>query len=146
MLFLGGVDANYYSGKFVWADVLIPSYWLVGMGGVYVNGTQVHHCGLSYCPTVIDTGTSILLFSPEVGDPILKKIGNVNANCSNIGSLPTISFSLGGISGGQLLTLEPEFYVIEAEGQCQLGIESSLLAAVQKRGKMVFFILSSFFP
>jgi hypothetical protein len=32
MLFLGGVDTSYFTGSFVWADVIIPSYWLVGMG------------------------------------------------------------------------------------------------------------------
>jgi hypothetical protein len=52
----------------------------------------------------------------------------VKADCSNLHQLPTIFFTLGGISGGQQLSLEPEFYVIQAEGQCILGIESSYLA------------------
>jgi len=128
-LFIGGVDSEYYTGDFVWADVLIPSYWLVGMGQVAVNNLTVHHCGLDYCPTVIDTGTSILLFSPEVGKPILDQIPAVHQDCSNLKDLPTISFTLGGLSGGTALTLEPEFYVIKAQGQCQLGIETSLEVA-----------------
>jgi hypothetical protein len=69
-LFLGGTDPSYYTGNIVWADVLIPSYWLVGLGAVGVNNKTVHSCGAGYCPTVIDTGTSILLFSPEVGNPV----------------------------------------------------------------------------
>ncbi len=143
-LFLGGVDPSYFSGNIVWADVIVPSYWLVGMASVGVANKTVHTCGLDYCPTVIDTGTSILLFSPEVGNPvrlarqsssfcslckqILAQIPPVKSDCSNLNSLPTISFSLGGISGGALMTLEPEYYVIQADGQCQLGIESSYLA------------------
>jgi hypothetical protein len=79
-LFLGGVDPDYYSGSFVWADVIAESYWLIGMSKVSVNSSVVHHCGLGYCPTVIDTGTSILLFSPEVGDPILRQIPPVWKN------------------------------------------------------------------
>ena len=59
---------------------------------------------------------------------ILAKIPPVKADCSNIGSLPTISFALGGISGGQMLTLEPQFYVIQDAGQCFLGIETSIAA------------------
>jgi len=31
VLFLGGVDKSYYTGSIVWADVILPSYWLVGM-------------------------------------------------------------------------------------------------------------------
>ncbi len=74
VLFLGGVDESYYTGSIVWADVLLPSYWLVGMGSVAVNNATVHHCGAGYCPTVIDTGTSILLFSPEVGNPVIARL------------------------------------------------------------------------
>ena len=55
-LFLGGVNSDYYTGNFTYADVLIPSYWLVGMGKVYVDNKVVHSCGLNYCPAVIDTG------------------------------------------------------------------------------------------
>lgn len=128
-LFLGGSDPAYYSGDFVWADVIIPSYWLVGMGKVGVANETVHDCGLDYCPTVIDTGTSIILLSPEVGKPLLKLIPPVFSNCSNLHELPTVSFSLGGLSGGTILTLEPEFYVLQYEGQCELGIATSLEVA-----------------
>lgn len=58
----------------------------------------------------------------------MKQIPPVKSDCSNLASLPTISFTLGGVSGGQVLTLEPDFYVIQAEGQCQLGIETSVAA------------------
>ena len=73
-LFLGGFDSSYFTGSVVWADVLLPSYWLVGMKSVAVSGSTVHNCGLGYCPTVIDTGTSILLFSPEVGNPVRQRL------------------------------------------------------------------------
>lgn len=63
-----------------------------------------------------------------MGDPIIKQIGSVNQDCSGVDQLPVIAFSLGGITGGTVLTLEPEFYVIKNNGTCVLGIETSIAA------------------
>jgi saccharopepsin len=43
----------------------------------------------------------------------------VSSDCSNRDSLPTITFTISG----DKFELGPEFYVLEADGQCQLGIE-----------------------
>jgi hypothetical protein len=41
-LTLGGRDPKHYSGNsFVWADVVVPSYWLVGNDEIYVGGKKV---------------------------------------------------------------------------------------------------------
>jgi len=126
VLMLGGISQQYYTGSFTYAAVLFPSYWLVAMEGVYVNGNEVHKCDLSACLTVIDTGTSIIIGPPYDIDPLISAIGTVNADCSNINSLPNIAFSLGGTQ----LELTPQIYVIKEQfsngtTECALGIESS---------------------
>ena len=133
-LIFGGTDPAHYSGAFVYADVLLPSYWLVGAENVYARGHVAYKCPLEYCPMVIDTGTSILVFPPYIGDPLLKAIGTVQPDCSNVHTLPTIAFSLGGISGGAVLNLTADYYVLRlpaASGAvtCVLGIETSWLVA-----------------
>lgn len=115
MLFLGGVDPAYFSGPIHWSPVILPSYWVVGMRNVTIGPGASHVCS-PHCPAVIDTGTSILAFPPHVGNPILKAIGTVNADCSNIASLPTIDFALDGA----VLSLEPEYYGASESIACRM--------------------------
>jgi len=128
----GGRDTTHYNpaATFVWADVLVPSYWVVGNDEIYVNGTIVYTCALYYCPFVIDTGTSIIVGPPYVLDPLIAKIGVVKSDCSNLKDLPTIAFNMGGVTGGAILPLSPDYYVVREEVspgkfQCELGIEST---------------------
>jgi len=130
----GGRDTTKFNQPFVWADVILPSYWLVGNDNIYVNGTLVYHCFLSYCPAVIDTGTSIIVGPPYILDPLIKAIGPVKSDCSNLKTLPTIAFNMGGVTGGAMLPLEPMYYVLKVETspgvfECELGIESTLAVA-----------------
>jgi cathepsin D len=125
VMLLGGTDPKYYTGNFYWTKVMLPSYWLVGLGGIYVSGKLVHECTLDYCPTVIDTGTSIIIAAPWTIDPLIKSIGPVKEDCSNLNQLPVIEFDLG-----QKFPLGPEYYVIKSKNSdgsdsCTLGIESS---------------------
>lgn len=58
----------------------------------------------------------------------------IDRHSSNLKSLPTIAVNLGGITGGAVLELEPEYYVVQEETkpgvfECELGIETSLLVA-----------------
>ena len=58
--------------------------------------------------------------------PIIGKIGNVSSDCSNVKSLPTITFTFAGKD----FDLGPEFYVIKAPvspggpEECQLGMQA----------------------
>jgi len=125
VIIFGATDQQYYTGPIYYVNVVIPSYWLVAMDAVYVSGSIVHQCTLDLCPTVIDTGTSIIVGPPYDMDPVLAATGNVSADCSNLDQMPTISFSLGG----QVFDLPPEIYVIKVQTtsgvECVLGLESS---------------------
>eukprot|EP00656_Telonema_subtile_P027908 TRINITY_DN3010_c0_g1_i1.p1 TRINITY_DN3010_c0_g1~~TRINITY_DN3010_c0_g1_i1.p1 ORF type:complete len:374 (-),score=119.42 TRINITY_DN3010_c0_g1_i1:260-1381(-) len=128
-LVLGGVDNQFYSGDFTYittakAAKVLP-YWLISASDIKVGGASVKACNwLLGCYMVVDTGTSILAGPPKAVQPLIDAVGNVSADCSNVHTLPTLSFTFGGKD----FDLEPEFYVIRASDengnvQCQLGIE-----------------------
>jgi Eukaryotic aspartyl protease len=79
-------------------------------------------------------GTSIILGPSYDVKPILAEIGEVYANCSNVHTLPTVSFNISNT----LLDVSPDFYVLRqpvtaADGstqeECVLGIAGALLTA-----------------
>eukprot|EP01116_Phalansterium_solitarium_P004456 TRINITY_DN1547_c0_g1_i1.p1 TRINITY_DN1547_c0_g1~~TRINITY_DN1547_c0_g1_i1.p1 ORF type:complete len:403 (-),score=129.54 TRINITY_DN1547_c0_g1_i1:122-1306(-) len=124
-IIFGGVDSRYYTGNFSYSKVLLPSYWLIGLQSVTIAGKTIHQCAADYCPTVVDTGTSIIVGPPYGVNALIAAIGTVNVDCSNVNSLPTIDFVIGGNS----YPLTPDIYVIQADTtngtQCVLGIEGS---------------------
>lgn len=65
----------------------------------------------------------LCLGPPYAINPIIAKIGNVSEDCSNVKSLPVVTFVFNGMD----YPLEPEFYVIKEDGKCLLGMESMLL-------------------
>lgn len=130
ILSLGGPDSSLYTGDITYVPVakaakLLP-YWLVSASDIKIAGKSTGSCGwLLGCEMVVDTGTSVFAGPSSKLDPIIKQIGNVTEDCSNVDKLPTISFTFGGKD----FDLGPDFYVIRAKDdsgkeQCQLGIQS----------------------
>jgi len=130
-LSLGGPDNSFYTGDLTYVPVtkaakLLP-YWLVRASDIKLAGKSTGACGkLLGCQMVVDTGTSILTGPSSKFDPIIKQIGNVTEDCSNVDKLPTITFTLGGKD----FDLGPDFYVTRVKDdkshkdQCQLAIQS----------------------
>jgi len=130
-LILGGVDQKYYKGEFSYFPTQKflgnQGYWLIHGDDIKVGGTSQKSCGGLFsktCSFVVDTGTSIITGPSAKLKPIISSIGEVKADCSNLDSLPTISFVLGGKD----FTLEPEFYVLKVsdgtDTECQLGMQA----------------------
>ena len=127
---LGGTDQQYYTGDFSYirpvakAAALLP-YWLVSASDIKVGGEGIKACNfLIGCEMVVDTGTSILAGPVSAVNRLIAPIGNVSADCSNVDSLPTITFSINGHD----FDLNPDFYVLRGTDengkiQCQLDIE-----------------------
>jgi cathepsin D len=129
MLSLGGTDSSFYTGDFTYVKLslaarLLP-YWLISASDIKVDGKSTGSCNfLTGCEMVVDIGTSVLAGPPSAMNALIAKIGNVSADCSNVASLPTLSFTFAGKD----FDLGPDFYVIRAKDdsgkeQCQLGIE-----------------------
>jgi len=128
-LVLGGTDPSFYTGDITYINVALAAkllpYWLVSAKDIKVGGTSIGACNaFTGCEMVVDTGTSVLAGPVKAVNDLIKPIGNVSADCSNVHTLPTITFSIGGND----FDLGPEFYVLKGEDengaiQCQLGIE-----------------------
>lgn len=125
---LGGVDPNKFSGDITWVPMTfyqkMLGYWLVKSDGFKV-GSKSLACTIPLvgCPMVVDTGTSIIAVPPAQFAAVNTTIGVVNPDCSNVMSLPTMSFQFAG----KEFQLEPDFYVLRASDEngadtCQLGI------------------------
>merc|ERR1719261_1160250 len=128
-LVLGGTDPQYYTGDFSYvptakAASLLP-YWLISASDIKVGGASTKACNwLTGCYMVVDTGTSVLAGPPKAANALIAQIGNVSSDCSNVHTLPTVTFTFAGKD----FDLGPDFYVIRAADengafQCQLGIE-----------------------
>jgi len=122
-LSLGGTDDSFHTEDFHYAPVSVAAkflpYWLVKGSDIKVAGTSIKACGFLGCQHVVDTGTSVIAAPGKAADALLAKIGEVKQDCSNVKSLPIISFSIAGKD----FDLGPDFYVIRQEGQCMLGIQ-----------------------
>jgi len=126
-LILGGVDSQYYTGAITYVKFnliqILTGYWLITGDDLKVNGASAGVC--SQCAMVVDTGTSILTGPTSAVGPLIQKIGNVSADCSNVDSLPTLTFTFNGVD----FPLEPSFYVLQGpddtgKNVCQLGLEA----------------------
>ncbi|KAM8927777.1 cathepsin D-like [Pelodytes ibericus] len=101
-LLLGGTDPKYYTGEFHYLDVTRMAYWQIKADEVTV-GSQLTLCK-GGCQAIVDTGTSLITGPSEEVRALHRAIGALplfNGEymvlCSRIGSLPTISFVLGGV-------------------------------------------------
>ena len=134
VLTLGGANKDYYVGDFTYVPTQKflgnAGYWLIHGDDIKIDGTSMGSCkgflSGNKCQMVVDTGTSVLTGPSKKIAPIISKIGNVTADCSNVNTLPNITFTIAGKD----FNLSPEFYVIKAPNtpggpdQCQLGIIS----------------------
>ena len=134
----GGVNTSFARGPFVTVPMSLVQpafgYWMVDVASVKDGRGKVYDEAFW---GVVDTGTSIITGPPLVMDPLIAAI-NVTADCSNLASLPPITFEIAGAD----YTLTANQYVVklpataqdvelvkagrggEAAYQCQLGLES----------------------
>jgi len=126
---LGGTDPAFHTEDFHYVPLALGShvlpYWLVSASDIKVDGESAVKCSwLTGCYMVVDTGTSLLAGPQSSVDKLTAKIPKVEEDCSNVGSLPTISISMNGRD----FEVGPDFYVVKAKDDagkdaCLLGIQ-----------------------
>jgi len=114
---LGGSDPRYYEGSFTYVPISKKGYWQFGMDGVRV-GESMTLCRAG-CQAIADTGTSLIAGPPTEVRAINKMLGGfptpsgeMIVDCGNIGSLPTITFTIGGVE----FPLTPQDYLMRVSG------------------------------
>eukprot|EP00744_Colponema_vietnamica_P000805 GILI01001400.1.p1 GENE.GILI01001400.1~~GILI01001400.1.p1 ORF type:complete len:377 (-),score=149.38 GILI01001400.1:41-1171(-) len=119
-LVLGGVNPKYASSSFKYYPLLQKSYWLIAMDDVQLGGKGL---GLTNPRAILDTGTSLIVGPKDAVAPLIGGI-KVNADCSGLDQLPTLTFKIGGDE----YTLEGPKYVLKitvfGQSQCQLGVQA----------------------
>lgn len=125
----GGPNSSYYSGDITYMPLIEASGWAAGKWVVMASeitfaGKSYDACGTTGCEIIVDTGTSILMGPSSIMDKMLKQMGTVEEDCSNLHTLPSFSFSFGG----REFIIGPDFYVIQiglmGVVRCKLGVQS----------------------
>mmetsp|Transcript_23461 Transcript_23461/g.73138 ORF Transcript_23461/g.73138 Transcript_23461/m.73138 type:complete len:397 (+) Transcript_23461:60-1250(+) len=125
---LGGTDPQFHTGDFSYVPLSTAhgggAHWTITGSAIKVGGTKIDACSSpSGCKMVIDTGTSGLLGPGEEVASMWDQIGDVAEDCSNVKSLPTVTFVFGGTE----LELGPEFYVTRVQDEMH-GQDACILA------------------
>ncbi|KAM8795711.1 gastricsin [Eudromia elegans] len=131
-LILGGVDSSLYTGQITWTPVTQTAYWQIAIDSFSISGETSGWCSEG-CQGIVDTGTSLLTAPQQIFSELMEYIGaeaddedQYVVSCSNIQSLPTLSFVIGGTS----FPLAPSAYVLQSNsGVCSVGIEPTYLAS-----------------
>ncbi|KAG5454858.1 plasmepsin-2 [Clonorchis sinensis] len=120
-LILGGLDPSFHVGKLFYVDVNAydSQFWTVMVDGFQVGESEFVEDNTF---AVIDSGSPWIQISPDslkeihqIVKPIRYSDGFHFVDCSTMLQLPVIDFHL---SGGQRLSLEPEYYVFKDEWRC----------------------------
>lgn len=123
-MILGGSDKKYYEGEMHYTPLLNTTYWLIKFDDAKINGRSFNPCPAGGCMAAVDTGTSLIAGPAEVVGPLIDAI-QVQSDCSNIDTLPTVSFDING----REYVLKPSEYVVRATafGQvsCVSGVRST---------------------
>jgi hypothetical protein len=123
MIVLGGVDSAHYTGEMTYTPVTQQTYWSIKVEDFAVGGKSTGACRgffSSGCNAIVDSGTSLIVGPASSMSSIVDQL-KVEADCSNIDSLPNFSVKISGRN----FELTPHQYVIKEQGQCQLGIAAS---------------------
>lgn len=97
-LVIGGVDADHYTGDFVYVPLLQKSYWEVALDGLLVDGASTGNT----TKAIVDSGTSLLAGPSAEVSAIASAVG-AKANAAgeyivdcDTADAPDIAFTLGG--------------------------------------------------
>eukprot|EP00128_Syssomonas_multiformis_P013344 Colp12_sorted_trinity150504_noHs@31050 len=93
-LTLGGYDESHFTGTIFWLPLIRAAYFEVELSGVAMDDAMVAGSGSA----ILDTGTSLIVGPRRAVASIMAAMGPVKKDCSNVDSLPSVSFLLGGMS------------------------------------------------
>ncbi|KAM7082400.1 LOW QUALITY PROTEIN: pepsin B-like [Ciconia maguari] len=127
---LGGVDPQLYSGEVLWAPVVQELYWKISIEEFSIGLSATGWCSQG-CHGIADTGTFLLTVPGQFMSAFLQALGAEESdygfivNCSNVPSMPTLYFAISGAH----LPLPPSVYVLNNNGVCTVGVESTYVSS-----------------
>lgn len=90
-------------------NIVGTRHWALQLEGVSAGQTALNgHCAPpEHCSAIVDSGTSLIALPPAMLSELENLVGEVNDDCSNVNSLPSIIFDVAG----KKLELPPQLYV-----------------------------------
>lgn len=89
------MDSQFYTGEFTYHALTHEDYWRIALTGFKVDGKAIDYTGVKQpFNGIIDTGTSLMVGTKKVIEPVLEATGLGNqqqVDCSTISSYPTIA-------------------------------------------------------
>ncbi|OCT91838.1 gastricsin [Xenopus laevis] len=129
-IIFGGVDSTLYTGQINWAPLSQELYWQIDLQEFSINGQPTGWCSQG-CQAIVDTGTTQLNIPQTYLTQLLPYLGIQNqnggyyVNCNNLQNLPTLSFTINGVS----FPLSPSAYIIQENGYCSANFLNLSLPA-----------------
>lgn len=106
------------ASELFWAPVTMPGFWQIELEDAMVGPDRLQVCnGHSKCQAIVDTGTTFITGPDEVITAVRNAV-ELKEDCSNVKSLPDISFLLGR----HVLSLKPADYVLQTNNACTLAL------------------------
>lgn len=97
VLTMGGIDSATVKGDVQYTELMDNNiYWRLKLDDIKVNGTSSGLCENLDCSAIIDTGTTFMI-GPEEFTKKITEMVDVKPTCANVASLPSISFTMGGV-------------------------------------------------
>jgi hypothetical protein len=121
-LIFGGVDPNLYTGEITWhpPGSSFPFYWTTKLKKISVGAKDVWTGDMQ---AMLDSGTSLVIMPSNVISTAYMSIFTANSDCSNEGSLPSLTFHIETVTGEiKPYTLTGSEYTLKRQGQCTVGL------------------------
>lgn len=103
-LVLGGLNPKYYTGDVKYYPLISSTYWIIALNSFTINGTIVRAS-----KGIVDTGTSLIVGSKDIINPINALIGEIDPNCVGIENLPNVVINFSGND----YVLTPQEYILK---------------------------------
>ena len=72
ILTLGGIDNTYSNGPIQYTPIIRESYYVVNMLDLLVDNTSIGIPSVNYNQTIVDSGTTLLVFPTSVYNSLVK--------------------------------------------------------------------------
>jgi hypothetical protein len=122
-LVVPGVDEDLFTGNMQYHPVIEQKYWSLNMTEIKVGDVSIPK--VNEYKGVIDSGTSLIVGSTEIVNPIIEQIGEIDQTCKDNSGHPDVTISFDGVE----YTLTSEDYIVKVESflgtACLLGIMAS---------------------
>lgn len=121
---------TYPAGMFKTVPVKGQVHWGVEMYDLTVSGAYFNLCKPS-CGAIVDSGTSLIAVPSMVHQRLSPVLGAIKEDCSNLQSLPSLEFSLGG----HRFFLPPNAYVQQVRNEDRQNKTSSVWDSIWPQEK-----------